>query len=157
MSFITAVTHHLSSSHPPSFIPPPSHPITLPSYCPFWALPPPSPLSLLLNLPSLVSLSPYVLSPWPHLSSSSGSLIFFILVSRNPPFLSVISTSSLPFLFPSVRCSGLFTYGSVFISETQGIPRTYRHNRHPRQAQPIDTDADVLHAAVEQQRPEGSG
>lgn len=70
MSFITALTHHLSSSHPPHFIPPPSHPhhsaLLLSILHSF-----PGCLSY---LPTLVPLSLFVLSPWLHLSS--GSLIF---------------------------------------------------------------------------------
>lgn len=54
------------------------------------------------------------------------------------------------FFFSPARCSGQLTYGSPFTSETQGIPWTHRPDSHPRQEQPIDTDADALHSAVEQ-------
>lgn len=76
------ITSHLPIPHPSSLTPPSLWPLTVHS-----VLCPSSQLSLLLNLPSLVSLSLSVLSPWPHLSSSSGSLIFLFLVSINLAFL----------------------------------------------------------------------
>ena len=75
MSFITTVTHHLSSSHPPSSIPPHIL-ITLPSYCPFCALPilavPPikSPFSGVTVPFCLVALASFVLFLWLSFSHS---------------------------------------------------------------------------------------
>lgn len=94
------ITSHLPIPHPSSFLSHISLPITLPSYCPFCALLPhhhPSPLSLLLNLPSLVSLSLSVSLPWPHLSSSCGSLSFSHSRLNKSPFLAPLLSSSHPY------------------------------------------------------------
>lgn len=136
MSFITAVTHHLSSSHPPSFIFAPSHPhhsalllsnrrsaphhTVLPIKFPFSGVTVPF---LLIALASFV--------PFFWLSH------FLILESINLPPCPLLSSFIHPYpflltpLLPlpsllSICCSGQFTYGSAFIPETQGILWTQR-------------------------------
>lgn len=153
----TTVLHYWCYSSSLISLPPQSlilHiPITLPSYCPFSAPP------LCLHPSYYISISgvtvPFclvTLPPCVHFLSFVHSLIAASVNLFLLPFSSSISNLIvlLSFFFSPARCSGQLTYGSPFTSETQGIPWTHRPDSHPRQEQPIDTDADALHSAVEQ-------
>lgn len=114
------ITSYLPIPHPSSFLP------HIPSLCPLTvhsAFCPSSSLSLLLNLPSLVSQSLFVLSPWPHLSFSFSSLIFFysslIKSSYLAPIVSLssISTSSLTSFFPLSAARPVHLWISIHIRD----------------------------------------
>lgn len=153
----TTVLHYWCYSSPLISLPPPSlilHiPITLPSYCPFSAPPlsrhPSYYISHLWCHCPFLSCHPALMCPLPLIRSlshcglhKSVPVAFFLI--------HIQSHCTSIFFFSPARCSGLLTYGSPFTSETQGIPWTHRPDSHPRQEQPIDTDADALHSAVEQ-------
>lgn len=156
------ITSHLP--FPPPFILPPSHPHHS---------------ALLLSILRCATLPvlavPHIKSPWlwchcPFLSCRCGLICPLPLAlslshsgpDKSPSLLPLLSSyRPYPFLLfllffpPSVCCSGLFTYGSTFLSATQGIPLTHWHHWHPCWGQPIGTDADLLHASAEHLRPRG--
>lgn len=137
MSFITAVTHHLSYSHPPSFILPPSCPHHSALLLSILCSAPISP-SFLLNLPlwchclflscrfGLICPLPLTLSFSHSGLSKSVSLAPFC---RLVIYIHLFSYQCPLFLcFPTVSFSGQFIYGSAFIPETPGIQWTHQPN-----------------------------
>lgn len=86
---------------------------------------PPILLSLLLNLPSLVSLSLFVLSPCPHLSSSFSSLISYAGLIKSPFFCPfshfvIYPLPLLPLFFLCLLLLPVYLWISIYIRRNPG-------------------------------------
>lgn len=146
---VLLITSHL----PPTPVLNPSHPhhsaLLLSILCTTLVSPP---LLLYLHLwchCPFLSCHPAPMCPLPLIRSLSHCDLHKSVPAAFFPIHIQSHCTSIFFFFPA-RCSDQLTYGSPFTSETQGIPWTHRPDSHLRQEQPIDTDADALHSAVEQ-------